>query len=38
MTNELIKKGHLYILETPLFRVRNVREDIDIGLLSKENC
>ena len=25
---ELIKKGHLYILETPLFRVRNKKETI----------
>ncbi len=25
---ELIKKGHLYILETPLFRVRNKKENI----------
>ena len=25
---ELIKKGHLYILQTPLFRVRNKKETI----------
>ena len=25
---ELIKRGHLYILETPLFRVRNKKETI----------
>ena len=25
---EVIKKGHLYILQTPLFRVRNKKETI----------
>ena len=39
---ELIKKGHLYILETPLFRVRNKKETIycysnEEMLTAKEN-
>jgi len=39
---ELIKKGHLYILETPLFRVRNKKETLycysnDEMLTAKEN-
>ena len=39
---ELIKKGHLYILETPLFRVRNKKETVycysnDEMLTAKEN-
>ena len=39
---ELIKKGHLYILETPLFRVRNKKETLycysnDEMITAKEN-
>lgn len=39
---ELIKKGHLYILETPLFRVRNKKETVycysnDEMITAKEN-
>ncbi len=39
---ELIKKGHLYILETPLFRVRNKKETVycysnEEMLTAKEN-
>ena len=39
---ELIKKGHLYILETPLFRVRNKKETLycysnDEMLTAKDN-
>jgi len=36
---ELIKKGHLYILETPLFRVRNKKETIYCySIKEKENA
>ena len=34
---EVIKEGHLYILQTPLFRVRNKKED-DLLLFRRRTC
>ena len=33
---ELVKEGHVYVLETPLFRVRN-RKETSIVILMKKN-